>query len=88
MILKFCVVLTALVCASLLSACGSSEDEEFKYQLTENGCDTGEKTFSDLESYCAALKNDAANNGCAKSLRRNVYQSNCASSGPFETPVT
>lgn len=47
------------------------------YRLSQNGCDTGKKTFNDLGSYCASLQDDAANNFCATELRAQLFDKNC-----------
>ena len=50
------------------------------YRLSQNGCDTGKHTFTSLESYCAGLANDAANNHCAVELRTELFAKNCKGS--------
>lgn len=65
------------VCA--LVACAAedkTEKKSYSYELEENGCNTGKKTFKDKKSYCESLLNDAANNGCAPNLRALEYQNN------------
>jgi hypothetical protein len=65
--------LIALTLATLaFSSCGKKE--EFKYNLTENGCSTGDKSFESKEAMCTGLKDSGANNGCAYSLRKQKYQ--------------
>jgi len=59
-----------------LASCGKKE--EFKYNLTENGCSTGDKSFESKDAMCTALKDNAANNGCAYSLRKEKFaQDSC-----------
>jgi hypothetical protein len=55
-----------------LAACGKKE--EFKYNLTENDCSTGEKTAETKEKMCSMLQDSAANNGCAYSLRKQKFE--------------
>jgi hypothetical protein len=81
-------VLLALGC--LLVACGvdsscdiksgctveaKNENKELTYQLVENGCDTGKVKYNDDGDYCAALKSDSRNNYCARSMRRQAFES-------------
>jgi hypothetical protein len=56
----------------LLASCGKKE--EYKYNLTENGCNTGEKTAESKDQMCSLLKDNSANNGCAANLRKNKYE--------------
>jgi hypothetical protein len=70
--------------AIMVGACGSSKsDTKVSYDYTENGCPTGLKEFSSVEAMCTALKDDAANNYCAKDMRRERFNEAC--SGKFET---
>lgn len=59
-------------------SCGKQEDEKksesFKYNLTYNGCSTGDKEASSKDAMCALLKDDAANNFCAANLRKEKYE--------------
>ena len=64
----------ALFSVLLFSSCGKKED--FKYQYSVNGCDTGEHEAESKEEFCALIKNDAANNYCAYSVRKENFQSN------------
>jgi hypothetical protein len=58
----------------LMSGCGSSD---LSYNLTENGCSTGEQSFSSREDYCKGLQNKELNHDCAYTLRRNNFKANC-----------
>ena len=59
-----------------LSACGG-KSENMSYEYTVNGCETGKHEFDSKEAYCAALKDDALNHGCASSLRQETFTNNC-----------
>ncbi len=54
-----------------LASCGRKE--EFKYELTENGCSTGEQKTDSKEQLCTRLKDAGANNGCAYNLRKERF---------------
>jgi hypothetical protein len=56
---------------------GLKKQSSFSYELSENGCSTGEKTFNSNDSMCDALKDDALNNYCAQNLRYQKFQSDC-----------
>ncbi len=49
----------------------------FSYDFTENNCPTGKKEFSSNDEMCAALRDDAQNSNCARSLRYNYFKQNC-----------
>lgn len=53
------------------------KESSFSYELSENGCSTGEKTFSTNDAMCNALKDDALNNYCAQNLRYQKFLSDC-----------
>jgi len=55
-----------------LSACGKKE--EFKYELSENQCSTGEQTTDSKNALCTRLKDDGANKGCAYRLRKEKFE--------------
>lgn len=64
--------------SSLMVSCNIDVKEESKsakysYNYDVNGCPTGEQNFSSFESYCAGLKNDSLNKGCARSMRREQF---------------
>lgn len=73
------LICSSLLLASVLTACGSSKDEQLSYDLTYNGCGTGKQTFDAKDKMCAGLKDDARNNGysCARALRVDYYHQNC-----------
>jgi len=54
-----------------LASCGKKE--EFKYELSQNGCSTGEQKTDSKDALCTRLKDNAANNGCAYSLRKERF---------------
>lgn len=55
----------------------NNDNKSLTYNLTENGCSTGEKTFSSQDSLCEGLRNDALNNHCARGLRYNHFKQEC-----------
>ena len=55
--------------------------QKYSYQFTENGCTTGEKSFSSLSEMCTNLKSDSNNNFCAYGLRKSKFESDCFSQG-------
>src|SRR4051812_18790634 len=73
----------ALFLASVLVVCGcdsesksSSSSFDYHYSETINGsrCDTKEHGFSDEASFCAALKDEELNGGCARDMRRKQFE--------------
>ena len=81
-------VLILLLLGSCFSSCHSSvtdsllnntknQAQTLQYNLTENGCSTGDKTFSSLDELCQGLRNDSFNNNCAQSLRFQKFQNDC-----------
>jgi hypothetical protein len=77
---KAIITLIALMTAS----CNQLQDaasESFTYNFSEGQlCATGEKSFSSNAEMCAALQNNAYNNGCAQSQRQNFFYSKCSGS--------
>lgn len=61
--------------------------ENWKYQYSENGCDTGVHQFPDKASYCDGLKDEETNNGCAASIRKKMYEQNCTESAVASKPI-
>jgi hypothetical protein len=53
-----------------------------QYQLIENGCDTGLQEFSSKGDYCAGLKDEVRNHGCAFYMRAQTYRQECGSDWP------
>ena len=51
--------------------------QNFQYSFDDNGCETGQQTFSEKEKYCQALLNEALNKGCAQVSRFNLYKAEC-----------
>ena len=72
--------LTALTVALFLfTACGSDNNSEtFTYDLTQNGCPTGSKSFSSRSDMCKSLADDKANNFCAHTLRCQKFINDCS----------
>ena len=68
-------LLTVLAAISVV-AC-QKKSEKFSYELTENGCPTGSHEYTNKSDYCAALRDDRANNFCALTLRRERYKADC-----------
>lgn len=74
-----------LIAAGLtLTACNvdlgkKSKKEKFGYNISENGCHTGQHSFGSKAEYCAGLKNDTLNNNCAWSSRKGYYERDCGS---------
>jgi len=64
----------ALIALATLALAACGKKEEFKYNLTENDCSTGEKTAESKDQMCSMLKDSAANNGCAYSLRKQKFE--------------
>lgn len=65
-----------LVSVNVFSACNvktESKEAKYSYNLTNNGCPTKEQTFSSFDAYCAGLKNEVLNDGCARTMRREIY---------------
>ena len=54
------------------------ESADYSYNLTQNGCSTGDQKFSSKDDLCAGLKNDELNKNCAYSLRQEKYQTDCS----------
>ncbi|MBC7456676.1 MAG: hypothetical protein H7235_00240 [Bdellovibrionaceae bacterium] len=75
---------TAYLLVSLLMiSCTQLQDaahEEFKYSFSEGFCETGEKSFSNLNQMCSALQNNSYNNGCAQAQRQSYFNSKCSGS--------
>lgn len=84
----------ALIIVLALARCGSTDSDSgvsggsksssstYKYEFSENGCNTGKQEFSSLEALCDGLKNDSLNKGCAESLRKKHFESS-GCSGSF-----
>lgn len=66
----------ALLTILSFSAC-QKKSEKFSYDMTQNGCATGQHEFSNKADYCASLKDDRANGFCALSMRRDRYHAEC-----------
>ncbi len=67
-----------------LTACGlnpvhekEKKDESYSHEFDENGCKTGKHEFDAKADYCAALKNEGLNKGCAPLLRQKAFDADC-----------
>lgn len=60
-----------------MDAHSDKHDDSFSYHYSENGCDTGEHSFSSKKEYCDALKNESLNQGCAPRLRLSAGSKDC-----------
>jgi hypothetical protein len=81
---SFIFLPSLLVFFLLMPGCSGSSlsdavnrQSSFTYELSENGCSTGEKTFSTNDAMCNALKDDALNHYCAQNLRYQKFLSDC-----------
>jgi hypothetical protein len=54
------------------------KSSSFSYDMTDNGCATGKKEFSSLDSLCEGLRDDAQNNNCARGLRYEKFKQDCS----------
>lgn len=75
----------------ILASCNlslPSNSESLGYELSVNGCTTGKKTFSDLDSYCRTLQDNAANNYCAQTNRESLFNQKCSGTfNPFKLKI-
>lgn len=72
---------------AVFTACNvktESNEAKYSYNLTNNGCPTGERTFSSFDAYCAGLKSETGNGGCARTIRREIYN-NAKCPGDFDS---
>lgn len=88
--MKIAQLTLALIAVASFTSCNvKSEQAKESYNLTENGCSTGDHSFEassadDVKAQlCSTLKNNAANNFCAVASRKNLFDSKC--SGGFVT---
>ncbi len=73
--------LTVALASTLFFGCAAKEESKsLSYEFTENNCPTGKQTFGDQAAYCAGLKNDTLNKGCARSLRADAFKAQCPGS--------
>ena len=75
-------LLVISITAFSLVACGDHQTEQYSYNLTENGCSTGDKTASSKSEYCETLADDAKNINdkgyvCAIGLREQRLKEEC-----------
>ena len=80
------VVLTLTISACNKSTDSANRSNNYKksYNLTVNGCETGEHVFTSSISerdatlqMCNALKDNSLNNYCAEDVRKELYIQNC-----------
>jgi hypothetical protein len=74
-------MITFTLGALLLGTSGcaiKAEDNKITYSMTEGTCSTGEHSFSSTDEMCNGLKDNALNNGCAYTSRRQRFESDCA----------
>jgi hypothetical protein len=84
-----------------LNGCTDSDDSKsttfstfnYEYKESVNGsqCTTDAHTFDDLSSYCAGLKDESLNNGCAHDVRMMHFAQSCsgtATSTPQKASVS
>ncbi len=64
--------------ATTLLSSGCGKNEKMSYDLTENGCATGKHEFDSKDAYCAGLKDEALNQGCASDLRQARVTADCS----------
>lgn len=78
----FYSVALIFVTALLLSACGDTSigpggvvttADDLSYSFNENGCQTGDQSFSSKASLCDGLRNETLNHGCARGLRQRYF---------------
>lgn len=79
--------LIVLTCLFLVTSCSkdtlskitnaNNNAQSYSYNLSENGCSTGEQVFSSQSAMCDGLRNDALNNFCAQGLRYQKFQNDC-----------
>lgn len=54
------------------------------YEFKEGACSTGKHSYSGIQAYCSALKDEKLNNHCAYGMRKNAFEKeNCE--GEFRT---
>ena len=61
----------------------NKESTDLAYNFDDNGCKTGAHSFDSKASYCQGLKDDVLNNGCAYSMRKVTYESECGTDWAF-----
>jgi hypothetical protein len=81
-------ILFALVLGLSFAAIGCNQELKkneatLAYDFDEGGCKTGAHSFSNKTDYCAALKDDLLNNGCAYSTRKAQYETDCGTDWAF-----
>jgi hypothetical protein len=83
--MKHTILIFGLVLGSaVIVGCGKEESSKassvsYSYDFNQNGCPTGQHTFDSKSAYCAGLKNEDLNNGCAYSTRYQTYKAECGS---------
>lgn len=56
---------------------GGGNSESYSYEMSCNGCETGEQKFDRRENYCSALVDESKNNGCCRREREDAYNRDC-----------
>jgi hypothetical protein len=80
-------VVSAVIIGLAVMGCSKSEKKEsISYDFTENGCPTGNKTFSSVAEMCKGLQDDELNNHCAEASREAHFKQNCSGSFRTESP--
>lgn len=82
LIISVLTILTAVACNLSLKGPGvdtstNNKNESFKYNLSYNGCSTGEQSFNSRSEMCTGLQNNKLNNYCALDLRRIHFENEC-----------
>ena len=62
---------------ALIGLLDKKKKDEYKYNLSYNGCSTGEHKFSSKDAMCDALQNNSLNNYCARDLREQHFRGQC-----------
>lgn len=74
MLKRYALCVTLLATTYACSVQHESKSEDYSYQLSLNGCDTGKHSFSSQGELCDGLRNQKLNNSCAESMRANEYK--------------
>ncbi len=72
-----CGVSLVVAGTKLVDTTEENKAESYSYCHDFNGCKTGEKKFSSKDVFCAGLRDDAANNYCARELRYEQFKQEC-----------
>lgn len=85
--MKTSLALLSLGVLAMVAACGKSDSASdgsggssssrtlsYTYSFNDNGCKTDKHSFASIEAYCNGLRDEALNNGCARTMRKNSFQ--------------